>query len=198
MSVSDDQIRERLRSLAAEPRRHFQEARLADSFMDLTEAAVLIALRPGPNGLEVLLTRRSEDLRQHAGQISFPGGRMDPEDNDLVTTALRETWEEVGIPPADVTVFGALMRMPLVSGYAVTVYVGEFPADTPLIMNPGEIDELIVAPLVDLSNRRIHRVEQKVWNKMIFPIHYLDYGDHLVWGATGFMLHELFKYIGLR
>jgi 8-oxo-dGTP pyrophosphatase MutT (NUDIX family) len=198
MSPTDDQIRDRLRALVQEPRRDFKADRMAQSFSNLTEAAVLIALRPGENGLEVLLTRRSEGLRQHPGQISFPGGRMDPEDTDLVTTALRETWEEVGIPPSDVTVFGSLLRMPMVSGYAVTAYVGEFSEGTPLIMNPGEIDELIVAPLREIADKRIHRVEQKVWNDMIFPIHYFDYGDHLVWGATGFMLHELFKYLGLR
>lgn len=198
MTPTDDQIRERLRALAVEPYRDFHAMGLTDSFTNLIEAAVLIALRPGPNGLEVLLTRRSEELRQHAGQISFPGGRMDPEDLDLVTTALRETWEEVGIPPAQVTIYGSLLRIPMVSGYAVTAYVGEFPEDTVLTMNPGEIDELIVAPLRDLSDLRIHRVEEQVWNGTLLPVHFFDYQDHLVWGATGFMLHEFFKYLGLR
>ena len=74
MTLSDDQIRERLAALSDQPQLNFETMRVAESFPNLAEAAVLIPLRPGPNGLEILLTKRSEALRKHAGQISFPGG----------------------------------------------------------------------------------------------------------------------------
>ena len=198
MTLSDDQIRERLAALSDQPQLNFETMRVAESFPNLAEAAVLIPLRPGPNGLEILLTKRSEALRKHAGQISFPGGRRDPEDDSLIRTALRETWEEVGIPQESVTIYGALLHMPTVTGYSITAYVGEFSESTELIANPDEIDELIVAPISEISDRRIHRVEQLQWNNEEFPVHYFDYGRHLVWGATGFMLDEFFRYLGLR
>lgn len=198
MNLSDDDIRERLQSLAERPRLDFESMPIAASFKDLKESAVLIPLRPGPDGLEVVLTKRSEQLRKHAGQISFPGGRRDPDDHTLVHTALRETWEEVGIRPDDVAVYGALIRMPTVTGYSITAYVGEFPMGTELLANPDEIDELIVAPLLALADPSIHRVEPLPWNGEVHDVHYFDYGRHLVWGATGFMLHEFFKFLGLR
>lgn len=198
MSVEDDQIRERLRSLAQTPRMDFKSMRIADSFSELKESAVLIPLRAGPSGLEIVLTKRSEQLRKHAGEISFPGGRQDPEDISLVHTALRETWEEIGIPTHDVQIYGALLRMPTVTGFAITAYVGEFSTTVPLNPNPEEIDELIVAPLSELSDPGIHRVEDLLWQGETYPVHYFDYLHHNVWGATGFMLHEFFRFIGLR
>lgn len=198
MNISDDKIRERLRTLDDSPRLDFQSTPVTDPLLDMSEAAVLIALRPGPQGLEVLLTKRAETLRQHAGQISFPGGRRDPEDEDLAATALRETWEEVGIPPETVNVYGALLRLPLVTGYAITAYVGEFESHTALVRNPAEVDELIVAPISEIADQGIHRIEQMVWNDEEFPVHYFDYGRHQVWGATGLMLDEFFRYLGLR
>jgi 8-oxo-dGTP pyrophosphatase MutT (NUDIX family) len=198
MNPDDDQIRERLRSLAQTPRLDFKSMRIAESFTGLKESAVLIPLRSGPSGLEIVLTKRSEQLRKHAGEISFPGGRKDPEDPSLVHTALRETWEEVGIPPHDVQIYGALLRMPTVTGFAITAYVGEFTPTTPLIPNPEEIDELIVAPIGELANPEIHRVEDLPWHGETYPVHYFDFRNHNVWGATGFMLHEFFRFLGLR
>ena len=111
MSDTSD-IRNRLRNLTEKPHIDYSDEEIASHFGVLSPAAVLIALTEGPDGLEIILTKRSHSLREHSGEIAFPGGRQDPSDPDLIHTALRESHEEIALVPSDVNVFGALMRMP--------------------------------------------------------------------------------------
>lgn len=199
--VDPDEVRSRLADLTiARPKLDLTEFRrewLPDD--DLTDAAVLIPLTQDESGvLQIVLTQRAASLRKHSGEMSFPGGRRDPEDDDLVATALRETHEEIDLLPADVTIYGSLMQMPTVTGYEVTVFVGEFPSPYELVPNPAEIDELVVAPLERLADPAIHRRELREWEGKEFPIHFFDYGPSEIWGATGFMLDTLLHYLGLR
>ncbi|HEY6837866.1 MAG TPA: CoA pyrophosphatase, partial [Geobacteraceae bacterium] len=105
-------------------------------------AAVLLPLFERQGDYHLLFTKRTEHLNHHRGEISFPGGVRQPEDGDLLQTALRETWEEVGIAPAAVTVLGALDDVYSIHDYVVTPYVGIFPGDLPLTINVAEIERL--------------------------------------------------------
>ncbi len=201
LEVDPDEVRECLNKLALEkPRFDFKSDRFPrfDGGTEFKPAAVLIPFTETDEGMEIVLTQRSAELRKHAGQVSFPGGKRDPEDASLIETALRESHEEIALVPDDVTVFGALLSMPTVTGYDVTVYAGEFHWPYELEPNPAEIDTLFKAPLAALADPSIHRLEERMYEGETFPIHYFDYGDQLVWGATGFMLDILLQYLNLR
>ena len=103
---------------------------------ELLAAAVLIPIMRHEDKLTVLLTERSPNLKHHAGQVSFPGGRMDPEDIDVRATALRETHEEVGIDPSDIEIVGYLSPNPTVTGYAVTPVVALIDLKRDLVIDP--------------------------------------------------------------
>ena len=199
MSSEPDEIRRRLHRLSVEkPRFDYRVGRWMESLGVLKPAGVLIPITQGRHGMEVVLTKRSTNLRNHSGEVSFPGGRADEEDDSLVVTALRESLEEISLNPDDVTVFGALLSMPTVTGYAVTAYVGEFPYPYDLCPNPDEIEEMFTAPLSEIADPSIHRTEKVGWKGLDFDVHYFDYGEHLVWGATGLMLNSLIEYLNLR
>lgn len=143
----------------------------------------------------MLFTQRSDNLRNHPGEISFPGGRRDPEDASLLETALREAHEEVALQPDDVRIYGALTHMPTITGFDVTAFVGEFPDPYPLAINPGEIALTFRAPLSALADPAIHRVEQREFQGAHYPLHFYDFDGHIIWGATGFLLHTFMKYL---
>lgn len=152
------------------------------------DAAVLIPVRPHDDGsLKLVFTKRHDDLPQHAGQISFPGGRADPEDSDFVATALRESFEELAIPVESVEVLGALEPMStFVTDYAVYPIIGVVGADVPLIPNPGEVDsvfEVDLAALVSMrEQRQLHR------GGMTFTTEAFESDGGLIWGVTGYIL----------
>lgn len=201
IEVDPDEVRERLERLSLDKSRfEFKSDRWPrfDGGTEFKPAAVLVPFTHTDEGLEIVLTQRSAALRKHAGQVSFPGGKRDPEDESLVDTALRESHEEIALVPSDVHVFGALLSMPTVTGYHVTVYAGEFDWPYELEPNPAEIDTLFKAPLGALADPEIHRIQEHEYEGEVLPVHYFDYGEHLVWGATGFMLDTLLQYLKLR
>lgn len=162
----------------------------------LTPAGVLIPVYDRPDdGLSLLLTQRSAALRHHAGQISFPGGRMEPHDRDIAATALRETEEEVGIGPQHVSVCGYLPPMPTITGYAVTPVVGLVAPSAPIDVDRNEVEFAFEIPLEFLlqpDNRR--RVERVLHGKTL-PMIEFHYLDHRIWGATAIMILEFIKMI---
>jgi 8-oxo-dGTP pyrophosphatase MutT (NUDIX family) len=160
----------------------------------LAPAGVLIPIfdRPGEQ-LSVLLTQRSAELKHHAGQISFPGGRMEPDDRDIAFTALRETEEEVGIHSEHVTVVGYLPPMPTISGYAVTPIVGLVAAAAVPQVDQTEVEFAFEVPLsflLEPGNRRI--VDRDLHGKTI-PMTEFHYEQHRIWGATAMMIIEFIK-----
>ena len=161
----------------------------------LKAAGVLIPLTERDGRMHVLLTRRTDKLRNHSGEISFPGGRHDEGDDGLLGTALRESWEEVGLGPEDVYIYGSFANIPTVTGYSISSFVGEFPQGYTLNHNPDEIDYLILAPLDELCD--LHRVVVRDFNGVSYPIHYFDYGEQPIWGATAYILYEFLKFIGV-
>jgi 8-oxo-dGTP pyrophosphatase MutT (NUDIX family) len=157
-----------------------------------TEAAVLVPLFGHPERPGLVFTERRHDLRRHAGEISFPGGRRDHPDEELLTTALRETEEEIGLPPAEVEVVGALPPIgTFVTGYKVHPFVGVIDEGTRFEPNPGEVAQVLEFTLAELRGgfamRRLIRRG--------VPIRTPTYvvGEHLIWGATARILGELLK-----
>jgi 8-oxo-dGTP pyrophosphatase MutT (NUDIX family) len=170
------------------------EEALALSVTGATDAAVLVPIYLEQGEPHAVFTRRREDLRRHAGEISFPGGRRDPGDADLMATALREAEEEVGLSPTAVEVSGALQPTPTIAtGYAVYPFVGVIEAGMAWTLSPREVAEVIELPLSTLragyGRRRLVRRG--------LPIRTDTYvvGDHLIWGATARILADLFDRI---
>ncbi len=153
-------------------------------------AAVLIAVtdRPEPG---VLLTRRTEALRTHAGQVAFPGGSVDPDDATVSAAALREAWEEIALPPASATVVATLDPYHTVTGFEVVPVLAVVPPDLPLVPAPGEVEAIFEVPLaflLDPANLRIgsgwHDGRERHFNEILF-------GGHRIWGATAAMIVNL-------
>jgi 8-oxo-dGTP pyrophosphatase MutT (NUDIX family) len=157
---------------------------------NLVPAAVLIPLIYREHSLSVLLTERSPDLKHHAGQVSFPGGRMDPGDSDVRETALRETHEEVGIHPADVEIVGYLDPNPTVTGYAVTPVVGLIELRRELVIDPYEVKSAFEVPLPFLLDEANQESSEREFAGVTVPISEFNYGEYRIWGATASMLIE--------
>lgn len=155
-------------------------------------AAVLAPLYASAGRPHMLFTLRSLDLSRHSGEISFPGGRSDAADTSLEATALRETYEELGVVPNRVEVLGPLPSVFTgVSSYLITPFIGwlgdVLPSLTP---SPAEVAEVIDAPLAALADPAIHHSE--IWRRggVEHLIHFYDFGHYRIWGATGHMLHS--------
>lgn len=162
----------------------------------LTPAGVLIPLiNYGPGGISVLFTERSAELKTHAGQVSFPGGRMEPHDPDITTTALRETEEEIGIKKRGVSVIGYLQPMPTITGYAVTPVIGLVAGDVQLTIDTTEVASAFEVPLaffLDPANRK--RVERELHGSRVTMTEY-HFEDRRIWGATAFILEKFLNII---
>jgi 8-oxo-dGTP pyrophosphatase MutT (NUDIX family) len=156
------------------------------------DAAVLVPLYIDGGRLHAVFTRRRDDLRRHPGEISFPGGRHDDTDADLLTTALREAQEEIGLPPAAVRVLGALQPTPTIaSGYAIYPYVGLIAPGMAWTLSAREVAEVLELALDDLragyGRRRLLR--RGLPNRTDTYV----VGDDLIWGATARILADLFE-----
>ena len=159
------------------------------------EAAVLLPLYQREGRPYLLFTLRAPSLARHSGQISFPGGSRDPEDSSIVAAALRETHEEIGVPPASVHVLGVLRPVfTVVSNFLISPVVGWI-GDEPLHLepNPGEVAEVIEVPLAHLVDPAIFHAE--VWQRggHDVTVYFYDYGDYRIWGATARIVHDLLR-----
>lgn len=161
----------------------------------LRPAGVLIPVIERAAGLAVLLTQRSAELKHHAGQVSFPGGRMEDRDRDVVQTALRETHEEVGIPPEAVAVVGYLPPMPTITGYAVTPVVGLVDEGVPLRIDRTEVEYAFEVPLAFLLDRRNQQALEREYRGRRIPTVEFHFEGERIWGATAHILVELRKKI---
>ena len=163
--------------------------------LELREAAVLIPLFSRAGVPHVLFTKRTQSLRNHAGQISFPCGTRDESDATPLHTALRETHEELGIPPAAVTVLGLLEETPTVTQFRVLPFVGVIPSDFAYVANPAEIEEILEIPLSHLLRPEIHRMEKLKFEGREREVYFYDYGKYVIWGATARMLRNLLQVV---
>lgn len=159
----------------------------------LRPAAVLVPVMARENEPRVLLTVRTRHLRNHAGQISFPGGRADPEDRGPVDTALRESAEEIALDPGRVQVAGYLDDYPTVTGFRVTPVVGLVEGDidvTPDGIEVAEVFEVPLAFVLDSGNYERRYLER---GGLKLPYWGLLYGERFIWGATAGMLRDLMR-----
>ncbi len=153
-------------------------------------AAVLVPIIDRDNPA-ILLTKRSEKLPKHAGQVSFPGGRIDPGDVDAEAAALRETHEEVGIAAQHVEVIGTLDTYRTGTGFEISPFVGVVAPPLRLRPEPGEVDAIFEVPLEFILDRRNHRKESAVWRGLRRHYYAMPYQGYNIWGATAAMLVNL-------
>lgn len=160
-------------------------------------AAVLVPVFEAHGMPYLLLTKRTEAVEHHKGQISFPGGGEEPGDRDLLATALREAYEELGLSPASVEVWGRLDEIEtVVSGFAITPFVGVIPSPVDLRPNPNEIEEIVTVPLATFRDPANLRVERVTRGGQSWELLHYDCGTHVVWGATARIIHDLVSLLG--
>lgn len=160
-------------------------------------AAVLVPLVEHADGLHVLLTLRTAHLDHHAGQISFPGGRMEPEDADAVAAALREANEEIGIEPPQVEILGRLDDYVTITGFRVTPVVALLHQPYTLRPDPFEVADVFEVPLaflLDRANHQRHFRENPDGMRRYF--YAMPYGERYIWGATAAMLVNFWEALG--
>lgn len=154
----------------------------------LRAAAVLIAVQDSESGLELVLTKRSSKLKHHPGQIAFPGGKVDGNEDDI-TAALREAHEEIGLVAADV--LGTLPPHETVTGFNVTPVLAHITAPFVPVPEPGEVEEVFNVPMSHVMTPANYIIEQRMWRGNWRQFYTVPYGPYYIWGATARMLRGL-------
>jgi 8-oxo-dGTP pyrophosphatase MutT (NUDIX family) len=159
-------------------------------------AAVLIPIVRRSADLTVLFTRRTDGLRSHASQISFPGGRMEPADATPEETALRETEEEIGLPRGRVEIVGRLARRETGTGFGVVPVVGLVEPPFPIAADPTEVAEVFEVPLMFLVDPANRKFETRIARGMERRFYIISYGEYYIWGLTARLLVSLAERLG--
>ncbi len=162
-----------------------------DNRNELIPAAVLVLIIIRNDGLQVLLTKRNENLKHHAGQISFPGGRVDDSDRNVQHTALRETEEEVGLKPALIKIIGELDQYIVGTGYLVSPIIGVIEPPFELVKQEDEVAEIFEAPLDFLISPENFKRYSRNFNGKTHYHFAITWENHFIWGATAGMLRNL-------
>jgi 8-oxo-dGTP pyrophosphatase MutT (NUDIX family) len=158
-------------------------------------AAVLIPLFFKNGESHILFTKRTDKVEHHKGQIAFPGGRHDAADGDLKTTALRETWEEMGIKPSDINIVGRTDNFLTNTNFMISPYLGFIPHPYQYKLNRDEIAEVYEIPLQLLLDPNIFEIRPMDINGIRWYIHYYHCNGLLIWGVTGFLLSNFFSIV---
>jgi 8-oxo-dGTP pyrophosphatase MutT (NUDIX family) len=163
------------------------------------EAAVLIPLvRNSDDSLSILLTQRSKELKHHAGEISFPGGRAEQYDESLQATAIRETHEEVGITPSQIRIIGELPSQNTISQFRVTPFVGDVSDDYSIKIDRGEVAQTLLVPWNFITDSKNHTLRTVSNQQRQYSFYDIQYNDFRIWGATARMLVNLSHIIHFR
>jgi 8-oxo-dGTP pyrophosphatase MutT (NUDIX family) len=162
----------------------------------LTEAAVLVPIVTRGEGPTVLLTQRTDHLNDHAGQISFPGGRLDPGDADARAAALRETEEEIGLPHAHVRLVGRLDTYVTRTGFEVTPLIGLVAPPFALTLDSFEVAEAFEVPLAFFLDPANRKTDSRLYQGKERHFFAFPYGERYIWGATAGMLVNLAEVLG--
>lgn len=169
------------------------EARALAPGGPLRAAAVLVPIVERPEEPTILLTRRTAHLQHHAGQIAFPGGRVEPGDASLAGTALREAEEEIGLDRSFVEVAGYLDAHETVTGFHITPVVAFIRPGFTLTPDPTEVDEAFEVPLAFLFDPANHQEHSRIFKGTTRRYYAMPYGDYYIWGATARILVNLYR-----
>lgn len=161
------------------------------------QASVLIPFFEKNGEPWVLLTKRAGNLTKHSGQVSFPGGKVDPEDTTPEETAFRETSEEIGIRKPGIELFGRWNDFWTPYFKRVATYVGQIHSFETLTPEPQEIEKIILTPLSTFSDKKNHWVENRIHEGVTYHVHYFNVDGEIVWGATGGVLFYLLRDLGI-
>jgi 8-oxo-dGTP pyrophosphatase MutT (NUDIX family) len=161
----------------------------------VTAAAVLVPIVQHPSGLTVIFTKRTAHLKAHSGQVSFPGGRAEPEDPTPEFTALREAEEEIGLPMDRVEVLARLPEYLTRTGFRVTPVVGLLSPPLLLKPDPREVDYVFEVPLAFLLDPKNHRHRTRVVEGQSVGYYVMQFGEREIWGATAGMLVNLYRHL---
>ena len=156
-------------------------------------AAVLVPVVNHPQGPTVMFTQRTAHLYDHAGQVSFPGGRVEDADADREATALRETEEETGLHRSRVDIIGRLPDYDIMTGFRVTPVVGWIEPPYDLQPDPFEVEKVFEVPLEFLLDPLNHQEHSREVNGIVRHYYAMPYGEHYIWGATAGMVHMLYR-----
>ena len=157
------------------------------------EAAVLVPLVDRPDGAGVILTRRTQKLRKHSGQIAFPGGSIDPEDASAEAAALREAREEIALADRFVEPLGRLPRYLTTTGFRITPVVASVVPGFSLTANPDEVDEIFEVPLAFLMSEANHQRHSKAFDGVERHFYAMPFGDRYIWGVTAGIIRTLYE-----
>ena len=159
----------------------------------LTPAAVLTPLVDRPEGFTVLLTKRTSNLKHHPGQICFPGGQVEDGDETMISTALRETTEEIGLDGKTIQVIGRLDDCTTITGFTITPIVGIVSVPLDLHIDPHEVAFVFEVPLAFVLDPANHRSMMHTHNGAQRISYAFPFGEHTIWGATACMLMNLYR-----
>ena len=163
----------------------------SDQKFNFLEASVLIPILTFNKDLEILLTKRSNNLKNHPGQIAFPGGKKDQIDSSPIETALRETQEEVGLNPKNVEIIASLPSHKTATGFVIKPYLGLINQPFSEILRQGEVDEIFTVPYEYILNEENFSIQTRKWNGSQRSYYVVPYGPYYVWGATARILLNL-------
>ncbi|MDB9822642.1 CoA pyrophosphatase [Deltaproteobacteria bacterium] len=173
--------------------KHRIPATVKTSVSHYMHASVLIPLFMENGGYKVLFTERSYNVEHHKGQISFPGGAVDEKDNSLEETALRESYEEIGLLAEDVEILGQIDDVPTVtSRFIIHPFVGQIPSHYSFKINPGEVESIITVPLRFFFDKKDHaHLDGLTYHGTTY-----EYQNHIIWGATAIIMENFISLAG--
>ena len=160
---------------------------------EMAPAAVLLTLYSVEDDYHVVLQKRSQQVEHHKGEISFPGGMVDPEDESLLQTALREAHEEMGIVPDDVDVIGRLDDTPTITGFMITTYVGVVQSPYQFVPSSIEVAEVLTVPLSHLRDPGACRLETHLEGGAFRTMPVYVHDGHVIFGATARILDQFLR-----
>lgn len=159
----------------------------------LRDAAVLVPIVTRPSEAGVILTQRTEHLSSHAGQVAFPGGKIDREDSGPIEAALREAEEEIGLDRNHVMPLGCFPAYASNSGYRIVPVIGLVRPGVELVANPHEVADVFEVPLGFLMNGANHRVGNRIWQGRRRYFYEMPFGDRYIWGVTAGIVRQIFE-----